>query len=167
MHKLYESKNDTLWFVGYQLSLGMLLFLILIPFKANSSYWIWPQWCNALYLSFSRPLFIISVFFPFVAIYLGRLKSLKGLFGNDMFTPIGRLTYGMYLIHPLIICLLYITVDQSQYLRLLPVVGYFVSFVLLSVFVATLAFLVVEAPISHQFRGVLGVWCSRRSLKKN
>ena len=36
MHKLIQSKSDTLWFIGYQVSIFMLLFLILIPFQANS-----------------------------------------------------------------------------------------------------------------------------------
>ncbi len=36
LYKLHHSTNHTLWFIGYQLSIAMLLFLILIPYKANS-----------------------------------------------------------------------------------------------------------------------------------
>ena len=97
--------------------------------------------------------------------FVGRLKLIKSIFGSEYFTPIGRLAFGIYLIHPLVICLLYITVDQSQYLRLVAVGVYFVSFVLMSVSVAILTFLGVEAPISHQFRGVVGLWCTRQVSK--
>lgn len=141
----------------------MLLFLILITFKANSTYWSWSQLSNALYLSLSRPLFIAAVYFFFIAIYVGRLTPIKNIFGSHFFTPIGRLTFALYLIHPLIILMLYITVDQSQYLRLLPVVLYLLSFILISTIVAVGAFLLVEAPLSHQFRGVISTWCTNRN----
>ena len=73
MYKLHEEGRTLSWGIAYAIGLFLILFLILITFKANSKPWTWPQWVNAVYLSISRPLFIIGVYIFALAMFVGRL----------------------------------------------------------------------------------------------
>ena len=163
MYKLHEDGRTVCWGIAYVIGLFLILFLILITFNANSEPWTWPQWVNAVYLSLSRPLFIIGIYIFALATFVGRLQGIRNILGNEILTPIARLTFCIYLVHPIIISSFYSNVDTSQYLRLLSVIGYFLAFLLISLMVSVVLFLLVEAPISHQFRGILSSWCGKRS----
>ena len=162
MDKLHSDRGTTYWVIAYMIGLFLILFLILITFNANSEPWTWPQWLNAVYLSFSRPLFIIGIYIFALAMFVGRLQGIRNILGNEIMTPIARLTFCIYLVHPIIISSFYSTVDTSQYLRLLSVIGYFLAFLLISFLVSIVLFLLVEAPISHQLRGILSLWCGKK-----
>lgn len=88
MYKLHSDTGTIYWVIAYMIGLFLILFLILITFNANSEPWTWPQWLNAVYLSFSRPLFIIGIYIFALAMFVGRLQGIRNILGNEIMTPI-------------------------------------------------------------------------------
>jgi len=55
---------------------------------------------NAIYMTFIRACFIFGLILFIFPILLGRGKVLRNIMGHDWMTPIARLSFGMYLVHP-------------------------------------------------------------------
>jgi len=86
------------------LSAGVLLFVIFIPATnfgndANS----WSTFVNVLFIDFSRPLWTMAWAVLTILCYYGYMPILDGFLAHSFWTPFARLTYGAYLVHPLVI----------------------------------------------------------------
>jgi peptidoglycan/LPS O-acetylase OafA/YrhL len=55
---------------------------------------------NAFYMTLSRPLFTFAFSLYLFPILLGNWKFMRAILGHDFFTPLARISFGAYLIHP-------------------------------------------------------------------
>lgn len=67
--------------------------------KADS----WSGLANAVYITFSRPLWGLGLTIIAVACYFDYLPFFNGALSHWLWTPFTRLTYGAYLVHPLVV----------------------------------------------------------------
>jgi peptidoglycan/LPS O-acetylase OafA/YrhL len=130
-------------------AVGFLFFVIFIvktDFGAQKDGWGGVE--NALYLCFARPFWAASLavisfscigntFLP----YMNEFLSLK------IWVPLARLTYGAYLMHPVIIKLLAGSMDDYYHFGASDVFYRLVGNVLLSFFAAFWVFVLVERPM--------------------
>lgn len=84
--------------------LGIMLFLILIPatdhgLHAND----WSDVTSATYITFARPLWSVCLAVITLLCYYDYMPMLNGFLSHPGWTPLARLTYGAYLVHPLVI----------------------------------------------------------------
>jgi peptidoglycan/LPS O-acetylase OafA/YrhL len=85
-------------------TLGVMLFLLLIPFtnfgdNANA----WSTFTNVVYINLARPAFAGCWCVITVLCYYDYCPLVNAILSNFMWTPMARLTYGAYLVHPLVI----------------------------------------------------------------
>jgi len=59
-----------------------------------------PQIFNSFFMTFSKPLFVLGLNFLIFPVLLGRGKFLRDILGHDWFTPLARISFGAYLVHP-------------------------------------------------------------------
>lgn len=94
------------WFLALGIALATLCTLVVLPtgnFRNPNS---WPLWLDAVYLTFVRPAWAASL-----AVLVAACRELKGnpvdaFLSHAVWVPFARLTYGAYLVHPIIIKLL-------------------------------------------------------------
>ena len=55
---------------------------------------------NAFYMAFSRAVFVFSFTLFIFPILLGRWTFMRNVLGHDFWTPLARISFGAYLIHP-------------------------------------------------------------------
>lgn len=93
---------------------AFLLFMVFIPYTdfgehRNS----WNNFQSALYLAFGRMLWSASWAVITILTYFGHLPIWDSIMSHSIWTPLARLTYGAYLMHPLVIKL--IAANETQY----------------------------------------------------
>merc|ERR1712232_805653 len=86
------------------LSFATLLFIILFPAtdfgKQKNS---WGDVVSAIYLTFSRPLWAACWAVITLLCYYDLIPLVNGFLAHPWWTPLARLTYGAYLVHPMVI----------------------------------------------------------------
>lgn len=63
----------------------------------------WTPWENALFIAFSRPLWALACLVIILACYYEYLPLLDKVLSHRFWAPLTKLTYGAYLLHPVII----------------------------------------------------------------
>lgn len=63
----------------------------------------WPPWANGLFITFSRPLWAAALGVVATACAAGRLPRVDAFLAHPAWTPLARLTFGAYLMHPVVI----------------------------------------------------------------
>jgi len=63
----------------------------------------WSQWGNALWIALNRPVWVLSWLIWTLACYYDYVPFLNAILGHRVFAPLASLTYGAYLIHPILI----------------------------------------------------------------
>eukprot|EP00929_Paragymnodinium_shiwhaense_P118803 TRINITY_DN9070_c0_g1_i1.p1 TRINITY_DN9070_c0_g1~~TRINITY_DN9070_c0_g1_i1.p1 ORF type:complete len:776 (-),score=136.85 TRINITY_DN9070_c0_g1_i1:516-2798(-) len=86
---------------------GFLLFMVFIPhtdfgYDKDS----WPTWANVMYINFGRMAWSASCGALTLACYYGATPWMDGFLSHWAWTPLVRLTYGAYLMHPVVIKLM-------------------------------------------------------------
>lgn len=56
---------------------------------------------NILYLTFSRGLFILGLTMVLMPVLMGHGSVIRNVMSLDIFTPMARLTFGAYMVHPI------------------------------------------------------------------
>merc|ERR1712072_1074481 len=86
------------------LSIAGLVFLTFIPATDFGDHKeSWGSVASALYIVFSRPAWAMCLAVLTLLCYYGFLPRLNGFMAHPYWTPFTRLTYGAYLVHPLVI----------------------------------------------------------------
>lgn len=83
----------------------LLVGLIFIPvtnYGSHKNSWDQAPLATALYITFSRPLWCIGCAAVVLLCYYGYLPIVDGFLAHPCWTPLARLTYGAYLVHPIL-----------------------------------------------------------------
>ncbi|XP_064458661.1 O-acyltransferase like protein-like [Ornithodoros turicata] len=126
-------------------SAGAIAFVVYIPYPWNLGN-LPSEIVNALYGGFHRVLWSLGLCWPAYACATGRGGYLNAFLSWKAFMPLARLTYGVYLIHFLLLIFrmghLKQPVDMGEYFQLITALGvYTLSFAL-----AYLLYIFCEAP---------------------
>lgn len=127
-------------------------FLIFITIYGT--YWnyhpgTWPQPLAAAYISLSRSAFLIGVgVFLFLNLN-GYLVLFNRFFSHSIWTPLARLTFLTYLVHPMVMDTIYGDSRSAVSYTPISTTVYFVAFCALSYFLALFLWLLVEKPLMN------------------
>eukprot|EP00455_Lapot_gusevi_P042780 TRINITY_DN5126_c0_g9_i1.p1 TRINITY_DN5126_c0_g9~~TRINITY_DN5126_c0_g9_i1.p1 ORF type:complete len:421 (+),score=95.63 TRINITY_DN5126_c0_g9_i1:94-1356(+) len=118
----------------------------------------WPQWKNTTFLALSRLGFGIAMsLFVYVGL-LGQGGLIQKLFSLHFWEPLSKLTYGAYLVHPILIYYVYNSEVKMDYVHMSGVVFRFVSFTVMAYAVSFSLFVCVEQPLA----GVVGLLMGKK-----
>jgi len=122
-------------------------------FIVYSMYWInlnpygVGQAVDVLYLAFSRPVFVISLFVVIFPALVGKGRILNLVLGHPVFNPFARTTYGAYLIHEILMLFIVLNYKTGYYMIYSDLLFLFVCFFIVSYIFAIILSLGVEAPV--------------------
>lgn len=94
-------KHSALWrHVCYWGGVVIMAALIISFYDINKNPDDYGKIFNAFYMTLSRPLFVFGMVMSIFPVLLGRGKVLRDILGHDWFTPLARISFGAYLVHP-------------------------------------------------------------------
>lgn len=136
------------------LGLSILLFLIFIP-RTSQLGNLWSRTTNSIYLTFSKPLFCISLTLLTLPSLLGYSTFFSTILDNKLTTTVSKLSFSVYLIHLLIIMpFSYNTKSEFYYNHSTLIVLAFAHTAISSIF-AFFIVVFIEVPMGGIVRRVL------------
>lgn len=125
---------------------GVLLFVTTGNFTANQDSFSWTETENILWITFTRPAFVLAVSFMLVPIFYGYGKTGLLFLSSGPFRVLARLSFGAYLVFPVVLALK-VSQDSWPFFLSLPAIIAFYSYnIFFCFFFAFLLHLFVEAP---------------------
>ncbi len=119
----------------------------------HSIYWFnkypedWKGTAAILYLTFSKPVFVTCMFLLLYPAMLGKGWGLRYFLGSSLFSPFARVTFGAYLIHPLIMMYIYWDERKGAFFEYNVLILKFMGFAIVSFAISIVASALFESPI--------------------
>ena len=126
-----------------------LLACVFVPLSDYRDAESWPPWANGLFLAFSRPLWATALGVITTACALGRLPRLNAFLSSPLWTPLARLTFGAYLMHPVVIKWLAGTATASYHFSMHYIASCALFNAACAFSLAAVMWLVVERPVMN------------------
>ena len=140
------------------LNIGYLLSFISIFIVIYAIYWVddFNQLENSLYLSLSRLAWALSVAFLMLTFFFGYGGILRIFFCLRIWQPLAKLTFGAYLVHPIVMWLVYY--NQWEYIMFTyrNMWYFYIGHLVISFSIAALLYLAVEKPTMNVEPFVIG-----------
>ena len=158
--------EDSIWFslerspifgiFSWILSIVVLAFVTFYPLEANKFPMKWSKLHNSLFISLSRPAFMMALMLLMINMWLNHGRRMKKFLGCSLLLPFSKLGYGCYLVFPIVCATLTSSMSQSLFLSY-PIMFYFLAFNIVMCFIiAFLTYLMIEAPLAamiDKFKG--------------
>jgi len=129
------------------LGVALVIANAFVGFTAIRDPYSWSTWGNVCFFGFTRSTYVIGCFLVVFALFGGRFPILKRAFSNAYFNALGRLSFCVYLIHPIVIMMLYSGTARGLYLSVESVMAFGLGNILLSFTFAFVIYLLVEHPL--------------------
>jgi peptidoglycan/LPS O-acetylase OafA/YrhL len=102
---LYATIQQKVWaaMAGVFCFAVMIFIIVIVATDFGSTKNSWGPWTSAFYLTFSRPLWAACLAVITLLCYYDLLPLVNGFLAHPWWTPLARLTYGAYLVHPMVI----------------------------------------------------------------
>lgn len=134
-------------------SVGLLGFIGYAPRSANKDPPSWSRLKSASFITFSRPVFLLSIICIFYVLFLDHCLMCKRFVAGRFWTVLARLSYGVYLVFPIFSgqfsssmgAPLYLTYQEMMYQMIFSIVGSFLT--------AMVIYLIWERPVVHLVYG--------------
>ena len=129
------------------LTVTVLGYVSLAPYPAQVSPMKWSNFHNALFITLTRPMFIMALMLLMVLLFTSEKCWLYRMLSHPVWLPMGRLTYAVYLIFPVVSSTLLSAMPMSLQLSYYVMFG-LISYCFISSYTAALFInLMLENPI--------------------
>ena len=137
------------------ISLYTVMWAVSAVLLASTVYGLYPIWYghipstaeNVLYTTFSRFAWGIGLALMVFACHTGYGGVINSFLSMKIWTPLARMTYNAYLVHPVVLTVLYAQMQKSIHVTDLTMAILAVAFVVLSYAIGGVVCLVVEFPL--------------------
>lgn len=117
---------------------------------------MWNAAFGVVHMVFARPLFVIGLALVIYPVIIGRGKNLLGIFGHYVFNPMGKLTYGVYIVHLAVFFGLWMNILSAESYTIFDRIVAAVMMFVLS-YVLSFAFtLVLDSPVVQLLKMLTG-----------
>jgi len=136
---------------------------IIYPVTGEGDEWTTDQ--SAAYLTFSRTAFVIGVGLIVVPTFFLHSGVIKSILSNYLFAPLAKLTYGIYVIHFMILYAFIFSVQSTLVMNDLNVLYVYLGVVVTSMMAALILYLFIEMPFAKLDQTYLSSRVKRNMLK--
>jgi peptidoglycan/LPS O-acetylase OafA/YrhL len=145
----FESIKDSTIISLIFYSLGLLIMMSL----TFCTYWSydtnWPFWLRITYHILSKKFYIIGLFMLSFPLMLGNLYIMGGWLGSQIFLPFAKLSFSVYIIHPLLIKFVIFNIRTALYFNGFYIILTGLSFALASYCLSILICALFEMPFQN------------------
>ena len=131
-----------MYFFGTVFVLGM----IFIFYPINNYPEEFSDFFNVMFLTFSRAIFTIGLALILLPGLMGHCWAVRSFLSMDVFTPLARLTFGAYMVHPMFIEFDAYNTQRSQFLSINGGIVKYLCWLVVAFTVSMLFTLLVETP---------------------
>ncbi len=131
----------------YTVSITIMFWLV------HAIYWLnkYPEdykgwWFDIPYLLFSKPLFVICLFGLILPAMLGKASLFRSVMGSNFFAPWAKLTFGAYLLHPMIMIFMSYDEKRGGFMDHGPLLVRFAGYLIISYALAVVFTVLFESP---------------------
>ena len=154
----YINESRVVRWLCYFFGLFIINLMVFVPYdQYNDVSWTkWTRGGNAAYLSFNHSLFALGLSLFFLPILLGHNRILASFLSADVWTPIARLVFGIFLLHMVVGHIILKSQPASNFLEPVAVFTDAVSFFIFALVLAIPVAIITESPIPGLERILLG-----------
>eukprot|EP01022_Parablepharisma_sp_SALTPOND_P028904 TRINITY_DN71_c0_g1_i1.p1 TRINITY_DN71_c0_g1~~TRINITY_DN71_c0_g1_i1.p1 ORF type:complete len:723 (+),score=40.19 TRINITY_DN71_c0_g1_i1:100-2169(+) len=147
--KLTRFIQISTWFryTLYLVSAGITFGLIHVIYWFNTYPEEVPEWVEKVYLVLAKPLFVVCMFGILYPAMIGKARIVRGIFGNGVFVPLARVTFGAYLIHPPLMIFMSLDEKKGSYFDYNGLLLKFLGYLVTSYCISFLLSAVYESPV--------------------
>ena len=139
--------NKKLRIALYLLTITLLGYVTLAPYPAQVDPMKWSNFHNAIFICLSRLLFILALMLLMSLLYTSERALLYRMLSHQMWLPMARLSYAVYLVFPIVSATLLSAMPSSLQLSYYVMFG-LLSYCIVSSFAAAfIIFIMLENPI--------------------
>jgi len=130
---------------------GTILFwaLIFIFYPINNYPDSFPQFFNVMFLTFSRGIFTVGMNLVLLPVLMGHNSLMRKFLSMDIFTPLARLTFGAYLVHPTFMLFDSLNTVRGEYMTINYGIVHFICFIVVAFVTSCIFTLLVETPFMN------------------
>lgn len=143
--------------VGWTASFACLLALIFGLYEVNLS-----PWAGAAYSSFSHSAWALGVAWIVIACCTGHGGIVNSILSSTILYPFSRITYCAYLLHPIVIRIMVMSMDSPLHLGSIVTIIIFMGQVVASYALSLFVSLAFEAPVVSMLRIMSKVVANRK-----
>jgi peptidoglycan/LPS O-acetylase OafA/YrhL len=133
--------------------LGLTLYGVAGPADGNP----WSQEVNDLYNSVSRMAWAIGLSWIVIACMTGKAGPVGSFLNAPGWLPLSRLTFGCYLLHPIVIVVFNYALSAELYLTVPVAIVLFLGFAVAANLFSTALYLGVESPVGTLLKRLLSM----------
>jgi peptidoglycan/LPS O-acetylase OafA/YrhL len=108
---------------------------------------------SAFHYIFNKTIFIFGIGVILHLTYLGKLGLLRDVLSLKLFTVFGRVTFGVYLIHMLLMFVYYFGFPSNIYFRFTDMLFLGFGFLSITIIISLLVTSLVESPVVNMLKG--------------
>ena len=141
-------KNNYLIVILFVLSIIMInysVFINLLPYNIDNLSFLTCAIMNTL----NKLVFVIGVAIILHLTYLGKFKFIKKFLSHNLFIPIGRLSYGIYMYHSYLIVQYFFSICTTQYFQFNDFLFLSFGFLICSIPITIILAALIESPIMN------------------
>jgi len=150
MHIFHYSKIVTL--LLYLYAIGMLVFITGIPRSANANGYSWTKTQNTVYNSLGRPAYLSAIMCWCLIIFMGKGNFIKNALSLPMWIALGKLTFGAYLVYPMVVGGRFYGTQTSFVVTYPTMVYAMISNIVVAFLIALPLYLFIQAPAANVVR---------------
>ncbi|XP_022102671.1 nose resistant to fluoxetine protein 6-like [Acanthaster planci] len=147
--KMSKCLNLFMWFLSTAVALSVVYGL----YRDEGGV---PQYAAVLYTVFSRPAFVMTVGWVAFACVVGYGGPVNSLLSWGVWAPLSRLTYGAYLLHSIILYVIYTSSNVQYHFSYMEWVCLFLANLILAYGAAFIMSIGVEGPFMGLEKALLG-----------
>ena len=139
----------------YMASIAVIGFVTLYPLEAQKHPMLWSKLHNSLFISMSRPAFLIGLALMLIPIFCNKGDTLGWFWRAYPHQVMAKLSYATYLIAPIAVGLRVSSIKQSQYLSYSTMLVLMSYNIVVSFLMGLVFYLLVEAPFRKFFKTLM------------
>lgn len=151
------AKSAVYGVASYTLIFVLICYIVFSPLPANKHPTKWSNLRNSLFISLSRPIFIMCLMVMMTNILLGHGKLLGRFFGSSLWVSFSKLSYTVYLIFPILNAVLISSMSQSLFLSYTEMIYLLVANFVFNFGAAFMVNILVQAPIQKVIYQAIGI----------
>ncbi|XP_038052246.1 uncharacterized protein LOC119724969 [Patiria miniata] len=148
--KMSKWINVAMWIVA----VGVGLAIIYGPYRSNGE--PIPQYAAVMYTVFSRAAFVMAVGWVAFACVTGYGGPVNALLSWGFWAPLSRITFGAYLLHPILMYSFYTTAKSQYHFTYIQYASMFISNTVFAYAAAFVLSIGVEGPVMGLEKALLG-----------
>ena len=150
------SNHRAIRIVMYLLGIGLVLLMIFINYPITNYPDDFSQTFNVMFLVFSRTIFVIGMTLFLLPALMGHNRPTTWFLSLDFFTPLARLTFGAYLVHPIYIIFHSLNTESGVYVTINQGIVNYIAWSVVAFVTSVIFTLLIETPWMNLEKVFLG-----------